>query len=164
MIYNSTAYALHEVPVNPRIKLIFEGAFLTEYYDDLAGDFISFYVSHESNNGNSHNVSQLLTIPIAEVSQLDTVSEIERSKTIYLDESVHQSLKANQSVLKVNLMAELPTSFPMGFTYDPAPLNKDVGIILAAVVLLGLYVLIVLELVHRTFAAIIASSAAIGTV
>lgn len=50
----------------------------------------------------------------------------------------------------------------MNFAYDPSPLNKDIGVILAAIVLIGLYILIIWELVHRTLAAMIASTMAIG--
>jgi Na+/H+ antiporter NhaD/arsenite permease-like protein len=41
-------------------------------------------------------------------------------------------------------------------------MDKEQGIIYAAIVLLGLYVLIIWEIVHRTFAAIVASTMAIG--
>lgn len=121
-----------------------------------------FYLSLDSHNGNNQNITKVLTIPIAEISQIDSVKEIKRSKTIYLNESEFQSLHRNMSVLRVNILTKLKTSFPISLSYDPSPLDKDLGIILAVIVLLGLYVLIIWELVHRTFAAMIASTLAIG--
>lgn len=104
----------------------------------------------------------MLKLPIAEDLFFDKAKEIKRSKTIPLNVSDFESLHQNKSVLRVNLLTELDTSFPVSLCYDPSPLDKEVGVILATVVLLGLYVLIIWELVHRTFAAIIASTLAIG--
>lgn len=121
-----------------------------------------FYVSLESENHSSHNITELLKLPIANISQIDVVSEIERSTTIYLEDDDFRKLNDHSAMLTVNLFTKLDTSFAMNFVYDPAPLNKDLGVILAAVILVGLYVLIVFELVHRTFAAMMASTTAIG--
>lgn len=51
---------------------------------------------------------------------------------------------------------------PLQFAYDDTPIDKQKGVIYAAIVLLGLYAMIIWELVHRTFAAIIASTMSIG--
>ena len=103
----------------------------------------------------------MLKFPIAKTTEIDNVKEIKRSKMFHLNSSDYQSLQ-NGSILKLNLMTELKTSFPINFAFDPSPLDKDLGLICAAVILLGLYVLIIWELVHRTFAAMIASTMAIG--
>ena len=87
---------------------------------------------------------------------------IERFNTIYLEESDLKIIKENQSMLVLNLFTYFQDSFAVSVAYDPSPLNKDVGIILAGVVLIGMYVLIVFELVHRTLAAMIAAAMAIG--
>jgi P protein len=150
------------MPINPRIKLIFKGSFLTDHYDNLANDFMYFYLSLDHHDGNSQNISQLFKFPIKEAAKIDTAKEIKRSKSIYLNETDFENLQQNLSTLKVNLFTKLDTSFPVIFCYDPSPLDKDLGLILAAVVLVGLYILIIWELVHRTFAAIIASTLAIG--
>jgi hypothetical protein len=153
---------LKELPINSRIKLIFNGAFLTEHYDDLSEDFMFYYLSLDFHDARTKNISQVYKLPIGNVSQIDIIKEIKRSKTIHLNESDYQSLHQNMSVLKVNLFTELETSFSVNFSYDPSPLDKDVGLICATLVLVGLYILIIWELVHRTFAAMIASTLAIG--
>lgn len=159
-----TAYPLSELPINPRVKLIFEGAFLRDHYDNLVKDFMYFYLSLEHHNGISDNITEIFKFPIAEMSQLDTVKQIKRSKTVHLNNSHYQSLHSNMSVLTLNMLTHLDTSFPVIVSYDPSPLDKELGIILAAIILLGLYVLIIWELVHRTFAAMVASTLAIGEI
>lgn len=121
-----------------------------------------FYLTLDS-NGITRNISQLYSIAIANETELDIVEEIERQTTIHLDHSDFESLhQDDHAVIKVNLMTQMSTSFPMNLIYDHSPLDESLGIILAAVVLIGLYVLIVLELVHRTLAAVLGSTTAIG--
>lgn len=93
---------------------------------------------------------------------MDHIKEIKRSITIDLNDSDFEILQLNSTILTLNMYTELETSFPVVFSYDPTPLDKDLGIIFATIVLLGLYVMIIWELVHRTFAAIIASTMSIG--
>lgn len=162
LTFFSIAYILSEVPINPRAKLIFEGAFLRDHYDDLANDYMYFYLSLDHHNGQTENITEVLKFPIAEMSQLDSVKQIKRSKIIHLNDSDYQSLRHNMSVLTLNMLTHLDTSFPVTFSYDPSPLDKEIGIIFAAIILLGLYILIIWELVHRTFAAMVASTLAIG--
>lgn len=121
-----------------------------------------FYLTLDS-NGITRNISQLYSIAIANETELDIVEEIERQTTIHFDHSDFESLhQDDHAVIKVNLMTQMSTSFPMNLIYDHSPLDESLGIILAAVVLIGLYVLIVLELVHRTLAAVLGSTTAIG--
>lgn len=47
-------------------------------------------------------------------------------------------------------------------SYDISPIDKDRAVIYAAIVLIGLYIMIIWEVVNRTFAAIIASTMSIG--
>jgi P protein len=135
---------------------------LSEYHNDRAKEFVYYYISLNSPNGQSRNISKLFKLGIEELTELDHVDMIERSNTIYLDDSDFDIIKDNKSTLVVNLMTQIQDSFPVSLAYDPSPLNKDAGVILAAVVLLGMYVLIIFELVHRTLAAMIAAAMAIG--
>lgn len=113
-------------------------------------------------DGRVSNITDTFKFPVASMSEIDSAKEIKRSKTIYLNDTVYQNVHQNVSFLKLNLLTGLKTSFPVNFSYDPSPLDKDLGLLLAAIVLLGLYILIIWELVHRTFAAMIASTMAIG--
>lgn len=125
-------------------------------------NFMQYYLSMDYGNGRSENISEIYKFPVVNISDMDSVKEIKRSKTIALKYSDYETFKNNNSILKLNLITNFDASFPVNFAYDPSPLDKDLGIIYATIVLLGLYVMIIWELVHRTFAAIIASTMSIG--
>lgn len=114
------------------------------------------------NNGTSRNVSQLYKLPVVQLADFDVVNEIKRTQTVPLDEIDFNSLHQTDSGLIMNLLTNFNESFGIKFGYDPSPLDKGVGIFLATIILLKLYVLIIWELVHRTLAAIIASTLAVG--
>lgn len=67
-----------------------------------------------------------------------------------------------QRDLQILLRKNIPDHLAINLHYDPSPVNFHVGAICAAFVLLMFYVLIIYEVVHRTFAAIISSIVAIG--
>lgn len=67
-----------------------------------------------------------------------------------------------QRDLQVLLRKNSPSNMAVNLHYDPSPVNFHVGAICAAFVLLMFYVLIIYDIVHRTFAAIISSIVAIG--
>lgn len=145
------------------MKLIFKGAFLSDHYDTTADNYMFFYLTMHFANQSSHNVTtKMLKFPIANVTEHDNVKLVKRSSTIYLEQSDYELLHTANASLQLNMLTELETSFPVNFSYDPSPLDTGVGLLMAAAILIGLYVLIIWELVHRTFAAMIASTLAIG--
>lgn len=121
-----------------------------------------FYLTLHNHDGSIKNISQLYKFATAQLSQIDHVKQIKRHQIISLEDEDFQSLHQNLSSLKVNMLTNLDESFSINMAYDPSPLNKNIGILAATLVLLGLYILIIWELVHRTFAAMIASTLAIG--
>lgn len=153
---------MSELPIYPRVKLIFKGAFLTDHYDELSSNYMFYYLAMRFANHSTHNITKLLKFPLANISELDSVKLLKRSSTIYLEEYEYQSIHSDNATLEINMLTELETSLAVNFCYDPSPLNTSIGLLLAAAILIGLYVLIIWELVHRTFAAIIASTLAIG--
>lgn len=54
-------------------------------------------------------------------------------------------------------------SIPLQLAYQTNAINPIIGIICGGIILLGMYILIIFELVHRCFAAILASTAALAT-
>lgn len=113
-------------------------------------------------NGQVENVTELMKFPVVNITEMDVVKELKRTKTVLIEYHDYERLKNNKSNVKLNLYTNFDASFPINFAYDPSPLDKDMGIIYAAIVLLGLYIMIIWELVHRTFAAMIASTMSIG--
>jgi len=160
--FSLPAYILDEVPVDPRVGLIFKGTFLNDHYDNDSTNYMYYYLSMNYGNGREENITEVFSFPVVLIDSMDKEKEIKRSKTIPLEYENYERLKNNQSSLKLNLITNFDASLPVNFAYDPSPLDKDLGIIYATIVLLGLYVMIIWELVHRTFAAIIASTMSIG--
>lgn len=161
----AVAYILSEVPVNSRVGLGFIGSFQSEYYDNDSINYLQYYLSmdHYTAAGiHSENISSVYKFPVVNISEMDTVKEIKRTTIIEIDETLYDELKRNESMLKLNLVTNFDESLPVNFSYDPSPLDKEMGILCATIVLLGLYIMIIWELVHRTFAAMIASTMAIG--
>lgn len=155
------AFELKEVPIDPRVGLIFKGAFYNDHYDNISTNYMHYFLSMDYGNL-TENITEVFKFPVANLSEMDTLKEIKRSRTVPLTYREHDSLVRNSSSLILNVITNFDASFPINFAYDPSPLDKEMGIIYATIVLLGLYVMIIWELVHRTFAAIIASTMSIG--
>jgi P protein len=162
-LLNYLAYILEEAPIDPRIGLIFKGSFYGEHYDETSTNYMYYYLTLHYDDGRVENVTEgSLKFPVVNITEMDTVKELKRSKTIPIKYDQYEKLYENKTTLKLNLETNFDASFPVNFAYDPSPLDKDMGIIYAAIVLLGLYIMIIWELVHRTFAAMIASTMSIG--
>lgn len=156
-------YILEETPLDPRVGLIFKGSFLGEHYDNNSTNYMHYYLSLHYKNGTTVNITDYeLYFPVANLEEMDSVKELKRSKTVHLKYADFDDIREKKAELQLNLHTNFDASFPVNFVYDPSPLDKDMGIIYAAIVLFGLYIMIIWELVHRTFAAIIASTMAIG--
>lgn len=63
---------------------------------------------------------------------------------------------------RINMHTNVETSLPLQLIYDLDPINVGNGVIYAAIVLIGLYVLIVFEIIHHTLAAMIACTLSIA--
>lgn len=99
------------------------------------------------------NISDLWVIPLVPPYLIPFLPKQTQHRTIDLN-----SLDANDSGIQLNFFADFPTSLPLSIGYDPSPVNPEDGIVYAAVVLVGLYILIIFEVVHRALAAMLAST------
>lgn len=156
------AFELKEPPIDPRVGLIFKGTFYNDHYDNISLNYMNYFLSMDHGNNTIENITEVFKFPVSNISDMDTLKEIKRSRTVELDYHEYEKLHKNKSTLILNVITNFDASFPINFAYDPSPLDKEMGIIYATIVLLGLYVMIIWELVHRTFAAIIASTMSIG--
>lgn len=101
-------------------------------------------------------------IPIVlNVDDIDTAKEVKREHTFHLSPTIWEQL-SNTTTIRLKISSNLLVSFPINMVYDPSPIDKHMGVIYAGIVLIGLYVMIIWELVHRTFAAMIASTMSIA--
>lgn len=93
---------------------------------------------------------------------IDTVPELTQKHNFDVSQVVLNKVRSGNGVLQIRMFTNINASLPIQFAYDPSPINKEAGIIYAAIVLLGLYIMIIWEVVHRTFAAMIASTLSIA--
>ncbi|XP_077284528.1 P protein-like isoform X1 [Arctopsyche grandis] len=69
---------------------------------------------------------------------------------------------ANAAVLSATMKSNMNEAVSLDMNYDLKPINATLGMIFAGCILIGLYVLIITEIVHRTFAAVFSSTLALA--
>lgn len=164
-------YILDEQPLEPRIGVIVRGSFGDENSNTTNFLYLQVQLLHtnfddDSNSSSvayTENDSDILKIPITEdIENMDIAPEIKKSNTFKLDQNMFEGIGKNDTILRLRIWSTLDISFPFNLAYDPTPIDKSLGVIYAAVVLLGLYIMIIWEIVHRTFAAMVASTMSIA--
>ncbi|XP_050087994.1 P protein isoform X3 [Anopheles aquasalis] len=171
------SYILPESPPTSRIGINLKGAFLSDQHHNNTSTYLFvnlqlLYIHSNASNSSYfqehdikhvENITNAWHVPIpSSLDAIDRMDETTRKHVFDIGPINHQKVESGKAVVRVRMSSNLEADFPTKFTYDPTPMDVEVGVIYAAIVLLGLYVLIIWEIVHRTFAAIIASTLAIG--
>lgn len=147
------------------------GQFL--HKEENATSFLHVYVQllyKISDNGTdipkntfSENITSAHVFKLADEADLDTVTETKKSIVFDISDTAYAKVHSGNAILSVRFHTNnTGTPVSLLFAYDPSPLDKAMGIICGGLLLIGLYVLIIGEIVHRTFAAIIASTMGIA--
>ncbi|OXU23779.1 hypothetical protein TSAR_010202 [Trichomalopsis sarcophagae] len=122
----------------------------------------SEYSSNEILHNNSvtmKNISEVWTLPIVPPELTDMFFAERRKKVFHLS---YFPEKLDGGSVVLNLKTNVNSTIPFAISYDMSPLNAEDGIAYAAVVLIGLYILIVFEIIHRTIAAMLASTSSLA--
>ena len=106
------------------------------------------------------NISNVWMLPVLPENLMDLFPGQRHHKTFKLENVDKKSLE--RGMISMNLKTNLESGFAISMAYDLSSIDKDDGIGYAAIVLLGLYILIVFEVVHRTLAAMLASTMSIA--
>ncbi|XP_012344247.1 P protein-like isoform X1 [Apis florea] len=106
------------------------------------------------------NVSDIWVLPILPENLMDIFPGQRHQKIFNLRNMDKNTLEHGE--ISIKLKTNLESSFAISISYDLSPIDKDDGIVYAALILLGLYVLIIFEIVHRTLAAMLASTMSIA--
>lgn len=167
-------YLISERIISENLRITLEGALLPPYYSNLSSHFIevwvqlmmALYLPLNLSELERHdyffvkNISEVWKVPIVSGKLIGVVPEVTHEKIYKLkDVETHNS---SSYFLKVKLKTNLKTNFPVSLTYNLQPINKDNGIIYACLVLLGLYILMIFEVIHRTLAAMVASTMSVA--
>lgn len=162
---------MHEFPLESRIGVIVSGAFADEISNSTNFLFIRPQLLRTLNgsygSGSSsymESIADVFKLPIIEnLNDIDRAEQVYRTHTFNIATELFEQLKQNnQTKLQIELTTNLPISFSMNLAYDPAPIDKNLGVIYAGFILLGLYLMIISEIVDRIFAGMIASSTSIA--
>lgn len=168
--FDFIGYVINEMPFDSRFAVIVYGAFDDE--DSKTTHFLYVHVQLVHNhvrNGSYHSDSSFTVyhddvakIPIIEnVDDIDTAKLVQKSHTFQLSDTLFQQIAWNGTVLSLEIATNVETNFPINLAFDPSPIDKTFGIIYASILLLCLYVMIIWEIIDRTFAALLASTASI---
>ncbi|XP_015430492.1 PREDICTED: P protein [Dufourea novaeangliae] len=106
------------------------------------------------------NISNVWMLPVLPENLVDIFPGERHHKTFELENADISALE--EGLLSIKLKTNLESSFAVSLTYDLSLIDKSIGIAYAAIVLVGLYVLIIFEVVHRTLAAMLASTMSIA--
>lgn len=97
-------------------------------------------------------------IPIADPDHVDYAA----LTTVYRTYSIDHNIHTHQNRLELLLWKNTLEGLTVNLQFNPTPVDLHVGAVCAGLVLLTFYVLIIYEIVHRTFAAILSSIMAIA--
>lgn len=170
-----SGYTLTEAPLEPRIGLVMEGAF-EDQNENSTTNFLYieveliYYNSIIDDDDNATEtiqkgaiISDMLVVPLIDnVKNIDTDDERKRSHVFKISEKSFEAIRDKDAKAILKLRTNIEESLPIQLAYDPSPIDKVTGVMYASVVLLGLYIMIIWEIVHRTFAAMIASTLSIA--
>lgn len=108
-------------------------------------------------------VSNIWKLDLVYPEYMDTTRETHKAHQFQikqLDGDFAQN--SNLTELTIHFVSSIDAELPLQLSIDESPIYKKEGVIYAAVVLCGLYIMIIWEIVNRTFAAIIASTLSVG--
>lgn len=111
----------------------------------------------------NENITSVRVFGLADEAALDSVPESNKKFVFEISDLAYDKVHNRNAILRVRFRTNnTETAVPLQFAYDPSPLDKSAGVIYAGLLLLGLYGMIIWDVVHRTFAAMIASTMAIA--
>ncbi|EAT40274.1 AAEL007979-PA [Aedes aegypti] len=168
---------IRKTPPGSRVGIYLKGAFLNDQQHNMTSNYVSVNLQLLYTHSNSSNLTNIQDHDVKHVEnvtdawlvpvpvypdQMDRMDEITRKHVFDIGTASHKKVSNGKAVIRVHMSSNVDADVPVKFTFDPTPIDKETGVIYAAIVLLGLYVLIIWEIVNRTFAAMIASTLAIG--
>ncbi|XP_025830760.1 P protein-like isoform X2 [Agrilus planipennis] len=168
------SFSIFDAPKSKKLEIMLDGAMLPEYYRNLSQHSMDVWVegvvtSQPANNNSNlkeanvlsvKNISELWRVPLVSDTMLEQVPQINLRKALALDDVLVND--SQYLSLRIKLKTNLDRNLPLSLEYHLASISTNDGVIYAAFVLLGLYVIIIFEIIHRTLAAMLASTISIA--
>ncbi|KAF5270224.1 hypothetical protein FQA39_LY08438 [Lamprigera yunnana] len=155
--YGIKDYTVPEIPKYGKIQLELEGALLPSYYSHLSTHHLYVWVESLPLNSDSKKLSEMWKVPLVTETLIGAVP-----KVVQLHEFSLQNFSSANCAVKIRMKTNLESNLSISLTYHLRPKNSDYGAIYGAVVLVGLYILIIFDVIHRTLAAMLGSTLSIA--
>ncbi|KAL6431151.1 hypothetical protein ACFW04_007103 [Cataglyphis niger] len=159
-------YQIGESITSKLISVTIKGSLLplrkTELHANLSTHYLMIWLELLTENTSyidSKNVSDVWTLPLLPENLMDIFPEQRQEKTFEINVN-SEALSRGVMFIKFRTNSESKHSFSLAYTLSP--MSANAGIIYAAFILIGLYIMIIFEVVHRTLAAILASTTSIA--
>lgn len=91
------------------------------------------------------NLTEFWRIPVVEVQDLNTNKLVKKLHIFTLNTEERKNMADNNGHIKIMMKSNLNVHMPVKLGYDLSPINRELGIIYSAFVLIFLYVLIIWE-------------------
>lgn len=128
----------------------------------LEGDFTFNASKNEDLFLRVHLQSVLLNKSLSDIWKIPIEFNENSQKMIHKNVfTLNQSLNSSP-IIQVMFENPFNKEFPVQLIYDPHPIDTNMGIVYGVILLIGMYGLIISEIIHRTFAVMLASTMAIA--
>ncbi|XP_026714854.1 P protein isoform X2 [Athene cunicularia] len=138
------------------LKLDIGGPFVADVVDQQAEDYILVQISQTEDAGSRRRRQQQVVYNWSLPLSSRRNHQIITTRTFQIP---------NRGTIFINIQAFLqePGSVPLSMKHQYLHANIEAQVTIASIILVGVYVLIILEIVHRTLAAMLGSLAALAT-
>lgn len=164
-------YVILERPIGERMTVNLESSLLLNFNDNerinLTSNYLivwiervnytdqAFNTSFRGNIQHVQNISSSWIVPLFSSELIDYLPDRRRQNTFTLETPTKELFG---DAVAVCMRTNLPISLPVSIGCNLSPVNTDSGFVYAAAILIGLYILIIFEVVHKTIAALMAST------
>ncbi|XP_043286804.1 P protein [Venturia canescens] len=174
------SYPIPEDPTSARVSIMLEGPFIagSDGHIKTSGTTPRLIVWLEATGGRamsdnasvkshqnlrcSMNSTEEWIVPIFPVDAIDLAPITEQTRIFELKNLTDECSASSKQSIVVKVATDLPTNLSISIAYDLFPSNVEDGIAYGACVLVGLYIVIIFEVIHRALAAMMASTMSIA--
>ncbi|KAK0082472.1 hypothetical protein PV326_007163, partial [Microctonus aethiopoides] len=151
-------------PMSNRVLLELEGPLLHGNSSDVNNStnhlIVWLEISEKGNETVTQNLTEPWIIPLVSSNLINNLPKEQISRIFEL--SNLENINSTNKIIYINLRTNLQAGFIILIGYDLSPINDENGIIFAVLILIGLYILIIFEIIHRALAAMLASTMSIA--